>query len=165
MTTLQDIQKLAIKKKVPVILTGHTVRVHQKIKEGEKERIQIFEGLVIRVNSGHGADKTFTVRKIVQGIGVEKIFPLYSPNIQKIEVKKESKVRRAKLYYMRDRSGKSARLKEGFISEEQSRSEDAEGGRAEAPSEEKSEAEQGEIAAAPQEAKSTSGETAPAPKE
>lgn len=109
---------MAIKKKVPVIQTGHTVRVHQKIKEGEKERIQIFEGLVIRVHGGHGADKTFTVRKIVEGIGVEKIFPLYSPNIQKIEVKKESKVRRAKLYYMRERAGKSARLKESFISED-----------------------------------------------
>lgn len=118
MTTLQDIQELAIKKKVPVIQPGHTVRVHQKIKEGEKERIQIFEGLVIRVHGGHGADKTFTVRKIVEGIGVEKIFPLYSPNIQKIEVKKESKVRRAKLYYMRERAGKSARLKESFISED-----------------------------------------------
>ncbi len=116
MSTLKDIQELATKK-VPNIETGLTVRVHQKIKEGEKERVQIFEGLVIKVNSGHGADKSFTVRKVVEGIGVEKIFPLFSANIVKIEVKKKSKIRRAKLYYMRDRSGKSARLKESFISE------------------------------------------------
>lgn len=118
MTVLQDIQKLAVKK-VPVIQPGNTVKVHQKIKEGEKERIQIFEGLVIKINSGYGADKTITVRKIVGGIGVEKIFPLYSTNIEKIEVKKKSKVRRAKLYYMRNRSGKSARLKETFVSEKE----------------------------------------------
>jgi len=118
MSILQDIQKLAVKK-VPVIRPGNTVRVHQKIKEGEKERIQIFEGLVIKLNSGFGADKTITVRKIVGGIGVEKIFALYSTNIVKIEVKKKSKVRRAKLYYMRKRSGKSARLKETFISDKE----------------------------------------------
>jgi len=116
---LQDIQKLAMKKKVPAIRPGYTVRVHQKVKEGEKERIQIFEGLVLKVNSGYGADKTFTVRKVVEGIGVERIFPLYSTNIVKIEVKKKSKVRRAKLFYMRERSGKSARLKESFVSKEE----------------------------------------------
>ena len=78
MSLLKTVQEKALKT-VPVIKTGLTVRVHQKIKEGEKERIQIFEGLVIKVNSGHGADKAFTVRKIVEGIGVEKNFPLYSP--------------------------------------------------------------------------------------
>lgn len=114
---LQDIQKLAVKKKMPEIKPGYTVRVYQKIKEGEKERIQTFEGLVIKMNSGFGADKTFTVRKVVDGIGVEKIYPLYSTNIEKIEVKKKSMVRRSKLFYMRDRSGKSARLKESFISD------------------------------------------------
>lgn len=114
---LQDIQKLAIKKKMPEIKPGYTVRVYQKIKEGEKERIQTFEGLVIKMNSGFGADKTFTVRKVVDGIGIEKIYPLYSTNIEKIEVKKKSQVRRSKLFYMRDRSGKSARLKESFISD------------------------------------------------
>jgi len=119
MNILQEIQEVAVKKKVPTIEPGLTVRVHQRIKEGEKERIQIFEGLVIQVNSGHGADKTFTVRKIIGGIGVEKIFTLYSTNIEKIEVKKRSKVRRAKLYYMRERSGKSARLKESFVSEKE----------------------------------------------
>lgn len=115
MSVLQEIQKLAVKKKVPDLRPGYTVRVHQLIKEGEKERVQIFEGIIIAINSGYGADKTFTVRKIVEGVGVEKIFPLYSPTIEKIEVKKESKVRRAKLYYMRDLEGKSARLKESFL--------------------------------------------------
>ena len=104
-------------KKVPVIRTGNTVRIHQRIKEGGKERTQIFEGLVIAINSGHATDKTITVRKMVGGIGVEKIFPLYSTNISKIQVVKESKIRRAKLYYMRQRSGKSARLKERHLSE------------------------------------------------
>ena len=120
MSVLQEIQELAIKK-IPTIKTGNTVKVHQKIKEGEKERIQIFEGLVIAINSGHGADKTITVRKIVEGIGVEKIFPLYSPNVVKIEVKKKSKIRRAKLYYMRERFGKSARLKETCVTDKQSK--------------------------------------------
>lgn len=116
MINLQEIQQLAVKKNVPELRAGYTIKVHQKIIEGEKERVQIFEGLIIKINSGHGADKTFTVRKIVEGIGVEKIFPLHSPNIIKIEVKKKSKVRRAKLYYMRERSGKSARLKETLVS-------------------------------------------------
>jgi len=117
MSILNEIRDSAVKK-VPNIVPGLTVRVHQMIKEGEKSRVQIFEGLVIKMNSGVGADKTFTVRKIVDGIGVEKIFPLYSPVIKKIEVKKESEVRRAKLYYMRGRSGKSARLKETFVDAE-----------------------------------------------
>lgn len=117
-TTLHDIKELAKKavKKVPDIQTGYTVKVYQKIKEGEKHRIQSFEGLVIKLNSGYGADKSFTVRKVVEGIGVERIFPMYSPLIEKIEIKKKSKIRRAKLYYMRDRFGKSARLKESFVS-------------------------------------------------
>ena len=116
MNLLQDVQKMAIpEKKMPDLHTGCTVKIYQKIKEGEKERIQIFEGLIIAVNSGHGADKTITVRKVVEGIGVEKIFPIYSPNIDKIEVKKTSKVRRAKIYFMRDRMGKSARLKATFV--------------------------------------------------
>lgn len=119
MSLLQTVQKLAIKKKVPELKPGYTVRVHQKIREGEKERIQIFEGLIIKISSGHGADKTFTVRKVVEGIGVEKIFPVYSPLLEKIEVKKKSDVRRSKLYYMRARTGKLAKLKETFLSEEE----------------------------------------------
>lgn len=99
-------------KQVPVVKTGYTVRVHQRIKEGEKERTQIFEGLVIKVNSGGGVNKNFTVRRIVDGIGVEKIFPFFSQNIEKVEIVKAGKVRRSKLYYMRDRSGKSIRLRD-----------------------------------------------------
>lgn len=107
---IQKIEKKFIKK-IPVIRPGYTVRVHQKIREGEKERVQIFEGLVIGFNAGSGASKTMRVRKIIEGIGVEKIYPLYSPVIAKIEVKKTPKVRRAKLFYMRNLSGKSARLR------------------------------------------------------
>lgn len=81
--------------------SGFTVRVHQKIKEGDKERIQIFEGLIIKISSGSGVSKTFTVRKVVDGVGVEKIFPIQSPNVAKIEVVRASRVRRAKLYYLR----------------------------------------------------------------
>jgi len=121
MNLLKEIQELPIKKdkNLSEIKPGHTVRVHQIIKEGDKDRVQVFEGLVIKINSGHGADRTITVRKVVEGIGVEKIFPIYSPLIKKIELKKQSKVRRAKLYYMRKRFGKSARMKEDFISEEE----------------------------------------------
>lgn len=107
----------APKKKIPKFEVGQTVRVHQKIKEGDKERVQVYEGLIIAINSGYGVNATITVRKVVQGIGVEKVFPVFSPLIEKFEVKKKSKIRRAKLYYMRDRSGKSARLKSKFIKE------------------------------------------------
>ena len=98
-------------KKVPELKSGQTVRVHQRIKEGDKERIQPFEGLIIAVKHGRGINATFTVRKISNGIGVERIYPLHSPTIDKIEVLKVAKVRRAKLYYMRARSGKRARMK------------------------------------------------------
>lgn len=110
-------------KKVPQIQAGYTVRVSQKIKEGEKERIQRFEGLVIKVSHGEGVEKTFTVRKIVEGIGVEKIFPFHTPNITEIKVVKKAKVRRSKLYYMRERFGKSARLVERQVSDEERRKE------------------------------------------
>jgi large subunit ribosomal protein L19 len=115
---IQEVQKKDVKK-TPVLEPGMTVRVHQKIKEGDKQRIQIFEGLIIKISHGYGVDKTFTVRKVVEGIGVEKIFPIHSPNIEKIEVKKKSKVRRSKLYYMRERFGKSARLKGRFLTEQE----------------------------------------------
>lgn len=101
-----------LKKNVPDIKTGDTLRVHIKVKEGAKERVQIFEGLVIAVKHGKTLDGTFTVRKESFGIGVERVFPLHSPRIVKIERVKQSKVRRSKLYYMRDLSGKNARLKE-----------------------------------------------------
>ena len=99
-------------KDLPEIRPGYTVRVHQKIKEGDKERIQVFEGLVIAKKHGRGINSMITVRKISQGIGVERIFPIHSPVIEKIEVVKKSKVRRAKLYYIRHKSAKQARLKE-----------------------------------------------------
>ncbi len=148
MSLLQAVQEKS-RKTVPVIKPGLTVRVHQKIKEGNKERIQVFEGLVIKLNSGHGADKSFTVRKIVEGIGVEKIFPLYSPLIAKIEVKKEAKVRRAKLYYMRERSGKSARLKESFVAEQKMEEAIEELAEQKAAEEAAKEAEEGVTAEAP----------------
>ena len=101
----------------PVIEPGYTVRVHQKVQEGDKERVQIFEGLVISVHRGHvPTDATFTVRRIASGIGVEKIFPFFSPALEKIEVKKIAKVRRAKLSFIRGRSGKAARMSERFTS-------------------------------------------------
>jgi len=111
---LQSVEESFLKQ-TPDIKTGYTVKVYQKIKEGEKERVQIFEGLVIGVSGRKGTNQTFIVRKVVSGVGVEKIFPLHSSNIEKIEVVKFAKIRRAKLYYMRDRSGKSARLKETYI--------------------------------------------------
>jgi len=117
MQLIQQIGKKSMKK-VPDIKAGSTVKVHQRIKEGNKERIQIFEGLVIAVSASFGPNKTFTVRKVVGGIGVEKVFPLYSTNITKIQVTKLAEVRRSKLYYMRERSGKSARLKEKHLAEE-----------------------------------------------
>ncbi|MCK5607788.1 50S ribosomal protein L19 [Candidatus Pacearchaeota archaeon] len=113
---IREVQKEQLRR-VPEVKTGYTVRIHQRIKEGEKERTQIFEGLVIKTGHGEGSEKTITVRKIVQGIGVEKTFPLHSPNVTKIEVKKKAKVRRSKLYYMRERSGKSARLQERHVTD------------------------------------------------
>jgi len=101
-----------MKKNIPDIHTGDTVRVHQKIKEGDKERVQIFEGLIIATHGGKTLDGSFTVRKESFGVGVERIFPLHSPRVVKIERIKQSRVRRSKLYFMRQLSGKDARLKE-----------------------------------------------------
>jgi large subunit ribosomal protein L19 len=106
MVRIEDIRREGLKK-VPKFFPGDLVEVSTKIKEGEKERIQHFSGLVIR-KRGTGVSKTFTVRKISYGVGVERIFPLYSPSIVKIKVKQQGKVRRAKLYYLRERKGKSA---------------------------------------------------------
>ena len=100
------------KKNVPDIQSGDTVKVHLKVKEGAKERVQIFEGLVIATRHGKTLDGSFTVRKESFGVGVERVFPLHSPRIVKIERIKQSKVRRSKLYFMRELSGKNARLKE-----------------------------------------------------
>jgi large subunit ribosomal protein L19 len=98
-------------KDLPVIRPGDTIKVHQKIKEGNKERVQIFEGLVIAKKHGKGISGTITVRKVVAGVGVERIFPIHSPSIEKIEIERHGKVRRAKLYYLRTAKGKKARLK------------------------------------------------------
>lgn len=108
---INAVTKNYMKNDVPVFRAGDTVRVHVRIKEGEKERIQIFEGLVIYRHGG-GISATFTVRKISSGVGVEKIFPLHSPMIAKIEVVRLGKVRRAKLSYIRSLSAKAARIKE-----------------------------------------------------
>ena len=97
------------KKDPPVLRPGETVRVHVKVVEGEKERTQIFEGIVIGL-SGTGSRAMFTVRKISYGVGVERIFPIHSPRIDRVEVVSRGKVRRAKLYFLRERSGKAARL-------------------------------------------------------
>jgi len=97
------------KKAAPALRPGETVRVHVKVVEGEKERTQVFEGIVIGM-SGSGNRANFTVRKISYGVGVERIFPLHSPRIDKVEVVSRGKVRRAKLYFLRERSGKAARL-------------------------------------------------------
>ncbi len=100
-----------LRQDVPDFRPGDTVRVHFKVKEGGKERIQVFEGIVI-ARSGGGVRETFTVRKVSYGVGVERIFPLHSPLIEQIEVVRRGKVRRAKLYYLRKRTGKAARVKE-----------------------------------------------------
>ena len=100
------------KDEVPVLEPGMIVKVHQRIKEGSKERIQLFEGTVIATGAGEGVSSTFTVRKISKGIGVEKCYPIHSPSVVKIEVMRDQKTRRAKLNFLRDRSGKALRLKE-----------------------------------------------------
>lgn len=117
-TKLETFNKIQLKSGSAEIRPSDTVLVYQKIKEGEKERIQVFEGLVIARNHGRGINATITVRKIISGIGVEKIFPLHSPTIEKIEVVKREKTRRAKLYYLRTAKGKRARLKEESIKKE-----------------------------------------------
>jgi len=108
---VQKFSQKYLPKQAPQIQPGWTVKVHQKIKEGNKTRISMFEGIVIAKKHGNEAGATFTVRKIVSGIGVEKTFPLYSPTIEKIEIIKKSKVRRAKLYYLREKSKKETRRK------------------------------------------------------
>ncbi|MFA5051899.1 MAG: 50S ribosomal protein L19 [Patescibacteria group bacterium] len=109
MVNINELNQPKLKKDLPAINPGYTVIVHQKIKEGEKERTQKFEGMVISRRGGQGLSATITVRKISEGIGVEKIFPLHSPTISKIEVVKKAKVRRAKLYYLQ---GYKKKLKE-----------------------------------------------------
>ncbi len=112
---MPEIMKLVeaehVAKEIPAFQPGDTVRVHVKVKEGDKERIQVFQGVVI-ARRGGGTREMFTVRKVSGGVGVERMFPLYSPTIDKIEVARYGRVRRAKLYYLRDLRGKAARIEE-----------------------------------------------------
>jgi len=109
---LDEFNKKQLRDDLPEMKPGYTVRVHQKIKEGDKQRIQVFEGLIIARKHGSGINATITVRKVTSGLGVERIFPIHAPFIEKIEVVKKGKVRRAKLYYIREKTAKQSRLKE-----------------------------------------------------
>lgn len=111
---IKDIETEQLKKEVPSFGIGDTVRVHGKIVEGAKERIQVFEGVVLKRQNG-GVRETFTVRRLSGGIGVEKTWPLHSPRVDKIEVVRKGIVRRAKLFYLRDRIGKAAKVKEAIF--------------------------------------------------
>jgi large subunit ribosomal protein L19 len=108
---IQAVEEANYRKEIPEFNIGDQVEIHQRILEGQKERIQVFSGVVIS-RKGEGIRESFTVRRIVQGEGVERVFPLHSPKIAKIEVKRTGRVRRAKLYYLRDRVGKATRLRE-----------------------------------------------------
>ena len=111
MDVIKSIEHEQLKSKIPDLKIGNTVKVHVRIKEGNKERIQVFEGIIIKVQ-GAGVNKTFTVRKISYGVGVEKTFLIHSPLVEKVEVVRVGKARRAKLFYLRDRIGKAAKTKE-----------------------------------------------------
>ncbi len=111
MDIIKSIEHEQLKNKIPELKVGNTVRVHVRIKEGNKERIQVFEGIIIKVQGG-GVNKTFTVRKISYGVGVEKTFLVHSPLVEKVEVVRVGKARRARLFYLRDRVGKAAKTKE-----------------------------------------------------
>ena len=108
-SVIKKLEERGLRKGLPDIRVGDTVRLQGKVVEGEKERLQTFEGVVIKINRG-GSRATFTVRKVSYGVGVERIFPLHSPRIEKIQILSRGKVRRARLYYLRQRSGKAARL-------------------------------------------------------
>ena len=139
----EQVAALAAKRELPEFTHGDTIKVWVKIREGEKERLQAYEGVVIALNGG-GITASFTVRKISYGEGVERVFPLYSPNVASIEVLKRGKVRRAKLYYLRDRRGKSARIFEST----NSRTKKIEAGERDAATEAKAAREAEKVAAA-----------------
>ena len=111
MDIIKSIEHEQMKNKIPELRVGNTVKVHVRIKEGNRERIQVFEGTIIKVQGG-GVNQTFTVRRIASGVGVEKTFLVHSPAVEKVEVTRVGKARRAKLFYLRDRVGKSAKTKE-----------------------------------------------------
>lgn len=114
MDALKLISESGMKKEVPEINIGDTVKVHVRIKEGDKSRIQVFEGTVIAKKHG-GINETFTVRRVAHGCGIERVFPVHSPVVEKVELVRAGRVRRAKLYYLRDRVGKAAKVKEAII--------------------------------------------------
>ena len=124
MRSMDAVHQVKLRRDLPPFRSGDAVRVHVKVREGEKERIQIFEGVVIR-RRGAGVSATFTVRKISYGVGVERIFPIESPSVAKVEIKSRGHVRRSRIYFLRDRSGKKARLRSkvrdlsGLISDEE----------------------------------------------
>lgn len=111
MDAIKNLTAGMMKEDAPQVKIGQTVKVHVKIREGERERIQVFEGTVIARNNS-GIAETFTVRRISYGVGVERVFPVHSPNVEKVETVRNGKIRRAKLYYLRDRVGKAAKVKE-----------------------------------------------------
>lgn len=113
MDIIKSIEHEQLKNKIPDLHVGDTIRVHQRIKEGNRERIQVFEGIIIKKQGG-GLNATFTVRRVAYGVGVEKTFLVHSPMVEKVEVVRVGKARRAKLYYLRDRVGKSAKTKENL---------------------------------------------------
>lgn len=114
MNLIQEFSQKHLKKNIPEIRSGDFVRVHLKVQEGNKERVQIFEGIVIKVHAGKSLNATFTVRKVSFGVGIERTFPLHSPTIVKVEKTKSIKVRRAKLYFLRDLVGKKAKKRQEF---------------------------------------------------
>ena len=111
MDIIKSIEHEQMKNKIPALKVGDTIKVHQRIKEGNRERIQVFEGIIIKKQGG-GVNATFTVRRVAYGVGVEKTFLVHSPMVEKVELVRVGKARRAKLYYLRDRVGKSAKTKE-----------------------------------------------------
>ena len=111
MDLIKELENQQMKKEIPQANVGDTVRVHVKIKEGSRERVQVFEGTVIAKKHG-GIEESFTVRRLSYGVGCEKVFPIHAPNIVKVETVRRGKIRRAKLYYLRDRLGRSAKVKE-----------------------------------------------------
>lgn len=113
MDIIKSIEHEQMKNKIPALKVGDTVKVHQRIKEGNRERIQVFEGIIIKKQGG-GVNATFTVRRVAYGVGVEKTFLVHSPMVEKVELVRVGKARRAKLYYLRDRVGKSAKTKENI---------------------------------------------------
>ncbi len=110
MSLIKQLEEEQLRMDLPQFKSGDMVKVHMRIVEGEKERVQVFQGNVIRIHRG-ASNATFTVRKISDGIGVERIFPLHSPHIEKVELVSEGRVRRSRLYYLRDRKGKAARIR------------------------------------------------------